>query len=173
MVEGGPYAGLSRVEVGRRARAMLSALGIPDSELSIVLTGDEQIMALNRVYRKKNRPTDVLAFAQREGAHGDRAGRLLGDVVISVPTALRQAGAAQRNVQSEVTMLLAHGLLHLLGWDHDTPRKDHAMREETTRLCTAAGDRPSQDRGPIVKKKAAASHRSNRDSPPRSRVRAV
>lgn len=109
-----------------------------DSELSVLLTGDNQITILNRIYRHKDRPTDVLAFAQREGEHGEHAGAILGDVVISVETARRQARARRVDVVSEVTMLLAHGLLHLLGWDHDTPAKDRRMRRETERLCEAA-----------------------------------
>jgi probable rRNA maturation factor len=124
---------------------------MPDSELSIVLTGDDQMRKLNRIYRKKDRPTDVLAFAQREGEHAERAGRLLGDVVLSVPTARRQAEAAGRDLLSEMTMLLAHGLLHLVGWDHDTPAKDRAMRRETDRLCAAAGSALS--RGARLKEK--------------------
>jgi probable rRNA maturation factor len=121
---------------------MMSALQLSDCEWSIVLTGDAQIQDLNRIYRRKNRPTDVLAFAQREGVHGDKAGSILGDVVVSVPTTRRQAAAAGRDVLSELTMLLAHGLLHLLGWDHDTPSKDRRMRAETSRLCVAASARP-------------------------------
>lgn len=138
IVEDGPYAGVSRADVARRARAMLEAIQMKDRELSILLTGDDQIQKLNRIYRKKNRPTDVLAFSQHEGEHGDRAGRLLGDVVISIPTARRQAAARKRDLASEVTMLLAHGLLHLLGWDHDIPEDDRRMRAETKRLCAAA-----------------------------------
>jgi probable rRNA maturation factor len=109
-----------------------------DYELSIVLTNDDQIRILNRMYRKKDRPTDVLAFAQREGKLGELSGRLLGDVVISVPTARRQAEARGTDLTSELTELVAHGLLHLLGWDHDTPSKDRRMRRETRRLCGAA-----------------------------------
>jgi probable rRNA maturation factor len=139
VVEDGPWRGVSRADVTRRARAMLAALQMNDAELSILLTGDDQIRNLNRVYRKKNRPTDVLAFAQREGKHGERAGRLLGDVVVSIPTTRRQAEAAGHDLGAELTMLLAHGLLHLLGWDHDTPSKDRRMRRETQRLCAAAG----------------------------------
>jgi probable rRNA maturation factor len=139
IVEGGPYAGVSRAKVLRRAQAMLQVLQTPDSELSLLLTGDEQITLLNRDYRKKNRPTDVLAFAQREGRLGDRAGLLLGDLVVSVPTAKRQAMERGVDLTSELTMLLAHGLLHLLGWDHDTKSKDRLMRVETERLCLAAG----------------------------------
>jgi probable rRNA maturation factor len=138
VVEDGPWRGVSRVDIARRARAMLAELQMDDAELSILLTGDDQIRKLNRIYRKKNRPTDVLAFAQREGEHGERAGRLLGDVVVSIPTTRRQAEAAGRPLGDELTMLLAHGLLHLLGWDHDTTPKDRRMRQETDRLCTAA-----------------------------------
>ena len=117
---------------------MLAAVQSSEAELSVLLTGDDQIRNLNRLYRKKNRPTDVLAFAQREGEHGERAGRILGDVVVSIPTTRRQAVAAGKLFGSELTMLLAHGLLHLLGWDHDTPAKDRRMRRETERLCRAA-----------------------------------
>ena len=152
MVQGGPYEGVSRPKVVRRAQAMLDALQMPDSELSIVLTDDDRIKRLNRAYRRKNRPTDVLAFAQREGEHGDRAGSLLGDLVVSVPTARRQAGARGIELTSELTMLLAHGLLHLLGWDHDTPRKDRRMIRETERLCAAAGAARPPSAGPTAGK---------------------
>jgi len=138
LVEDGPYRGLSRADVERRARAMLDAVQMRDFELSIVLTGDDQIKKLNRIYREKNRPTDVLAFSQREGEFVHGAGRLLGDVVLSVPTARRQAEARGRDLVSELTMLLAHGHLHLLGWDHETAEKDRRMRRETDRLCAAA-----------------------------------
>ena len=117
---------------------MLAALQLEDAEWSIVLTGDDQIQKLNRMYRRKNRPTDVLAFSQRDGRRAERAGSLLGDVIVSVPTARRQASSAHRDLASELVMLLAHGLLHLLGWDHDTPARDRRMRRETERLCRAA-----------------------------------
>jgi probable rRNA maturation factor len=137
VVEEGPHPGVTPAEMARRARRMLQALQMPDVELSIVLTGDDQIRILNRIYRKKNRPTDVLAFSQLEGqAMG--SGALLGDVIVSVPTARRQAAERGWDVAAEVTMLLAHGLLHLLGWDHETPAKDRRMRRETQRLCDAA-----------------------------------
>jgi probable rRNA maturation factor len=143
-VEDGPHPGVSRATLMRRARAMLAAVQSSDSEWSIVLTGDDQIQKLNRLYRNKDRPTDVLAFSQLEGAHDAQEGRLLGDVIVSVPTARRQATAARRDVTSELTMLLAHGLLHLLGWDHATVAQDRRMRRETQRLCDAA----TADEGP-------------------------
>jgi len=163
VIEGGPWAGVSRAEVTRRARAMLALLQLPDCELSILLTGDDQIHNLNKIYRNKDRPTDVLAFAQREGEHGERAGRLLGDVVVSVPTARRQAAAAGRALRDEMTMLLAHGLLHLLGWDHRTDAEDRAMRRETDRLCAAAA-RPRAQRPARAPDKGKTPRRANADS---------
>ncbi len=164
VVEEGPYPGVSRADVARRARAMLDAVQLTNAELSIVLTGDNQIQKLNRIYRKKNRPTDVLAFAQREGEHGERAGRLLGDVVVSIPTARRQAEAAGKHLGAELTMLLAHGLLHLLGWDHETPAKDRRMRKETARLCAAADAAAAAPRVPTGRHKGRTARRPNADS---------
>ena len=129
-------------EITRRARAMLRAIKRPSSELSIALVDDEQIHELNRVYRHKDKATDVLAFAQSEGEFSSLNPTLLGDVIVSIPTATRQAKAAARPVMDELTMLLAHGLLHLCGWDHETASKDRAMRAETERLCAAAAPRP-------------------------------
>lgn len=171
VVEDGSWPGLSRVDVVRRARAMLVAVQMADAELSILLTGDDQIKNLNRIYRKKNRPTDVLAFAQREGEHGDRAGRLLGDVVVSIPTTRRQAEAAGRDLGSELTMLLAHGLLHLLGWDHETPLKDRRMRRETERLCAVADAAARKSHAPAPRVKGRTVRRANGDSTTRRATR--
>jgi probable rRNA maturation factor len=132
---------VSRAEIVRRAKRMMGALQLTKEEVSILLTGDLQIKNLNKVYRHKDKPTDVLAFALREGPHGAMAGDLLGDVIVSVPTAARQANANHRPLIDEITMLVAHGILHLLGWDHDTDAKDRRMRAETARLCRAASPR--------------------------------
>jgi len=119
-------------------------------ELSIVLTNDDEIRKLNKNYRSLNAPTDVLAFAMRDGEGGDLHRDLLGDIVVSVETARFQARRARRRVLSEVTMLIVHGLLHLLGWDHETRTKDARMRAETSRLCRVAARRspPSVYQGP-------------------------
>lgn len=132
--------GLARGVLLARLRAMTAALNLGDAELSVLLTDDDQIQELNALYRKKDKPTDVLAFAMREGSapRHPTEPELLGDVIVSIPTARAQARRARRDALDEVTMLLAHGLLHLLGWDHDTPAKDRAMRAETARLCAAA-----------------------------------
>ncbi len=121
---------------------MIEELQLQDREISFLLTDDKRIHQLNKVYRDKDRPTDVLAFAMQEGELAELAGGVLGDVIVSVPTARKQADERGASVLEEVTMLLAHGLLHLLGWDHQTAAEDRRMRAETDRLCRAA--RPAQ-----------------------------
>ena len=141
-VERGPHAGVARAVIQRRAEAMLALLQMQKDELSLVLSDDDQLHQLNKMYRGKDRSTDVLAFAMREGDFSRVASwgpvALLGDVIVSVPTARKQAKEHERPLLSELTMLIAHGLLHLLGWDHETPAKDKRMRAETERLCAAA-----------------------------------
>ena len=143
----GPFRDISRVRVRRWAERMLRCLGLADAELSVALTDDEEIHELNRVFRRHDRPTDVLAFAMREGNAmgarpvGDEASAspdMLGDVVVSVETARRQATRAGRDLASELRALLAHGLLHLVGYDHQTKAEARAMVAETRRLCRAA-----------------------------------
>ncbi len=116
---------------------MLEALDLADAELSILLCDDSTIRELNRRYRKKNRPTDVLAFPMHEGRGPQIAPGLLGDVVISLPTARRQAAARDRAIVHEVTFLLAHGLLHLLGHDHANKREEREMTVRTEALMAA------------------------------------
>jgi len=116
---------------------MLEALGMPDAELSILLCDDETIRRLNRRYRKRNKPTDVLAFAMSEGPGPSLHPGLLGDVVISVPTATRQAGEHDRPIIQEVTFLLAHGLLHLIGYDHTTRQEEREMIARTEEMLAA------------------------------------
>jgi probable rRNA maturation factor len=102
------------------------------AELSIVLAGDETVRALNREYRATDAPTDVLSFAQTEGeafARPEDASRHLGDVVISLDTARRQATEYALSLQDEVAHLLVHGILHLLGYDHDASEDERIMRQ--------------------------------------------
>jgi probable rRNA maturation factor len=121
---------------------MLRCLDLSSAELSVSVTDDREIRELNRVFRHRDRATDVLAFAMREGeamaTQADLADEVLGDVVISVETARRQAGKRRRPLDAEMRMLLAHGLLHLVGYDHQTKREEKVMNEQTERLCRAA-----------------------------------
>lgn len=120
-----------------RAEAMLRSLDLEAAELSILLCDDTTIRSLNRRYRKLDRPTDVLAFAMQEGPGPAPGARLLGDVVISLPTATRQAAQHDRPIVDEVTFLLAHGLLHLLGYDHRTAAQERQMSAKTEALVQA------------------------------------
>ena len=135
----GPH-GISTPRLRTRARRMLHAIDRLDSELSIALVDDRIIQDLNASYRGKDKPTDVLSFAMSEGEFGDLNPGMLGDVVISVPTARRQAARSKREVFDEVTFLLAHGLLHLIGYDHETDDEEQEMKKETRRLMKAALD---------------------------------
>ena len=141
--------GVTSVQVRRRAESMLDWLQQPDAELSVLLTDDLQIQELNRTYRQKDRPTDVLAFAMAEGEGMPHvsAMTLLGDVVISLPTASRQATAQGHTGLEEVTHLLAHGLLHLLGYDHESDEEEREMTALTRQLVVAAAE-ASEPRGP-------------------------
>ena len=115
---------------------MLSELELAEAELSVLLTDDSLIRELNRDHRNKDRPTDVLAFGLDESwVAGER---LLGDVVISLDTAQRQANSRRRPLLEEVRFLLAHGLLHLCGYDHLTPPDKREMDALTRRLVRAA-----------------------------------
>lgn len=128
--------------VKRRAERMLSALGRARAELSIVLTDDPQIEVLNRTHRRKAKPTDVLAFPMdATGAGPSGKMQLLGDVVISLDTAARQARARRRPLMDEVTHLLAHGILHLAGFDHRTDAEERRMNEATRALVVSATGR--------------------------------
>jgi len=114
----------------RIARAALAAEGIPGCELGILVTDDATIHDLNRRYAGEDRPTDVLSFSLREGEEfvsPDDTLRL-GEVIISLDTAMRQAEEAGRGLEAEVAHLLVHGILHLLGYDHAEPDEEREMR---------------------------------------------
>jgi rRNA maturation RNase YbeY len=117
----------------RTAKSILASVGESQAELSLELVGDRRMRRLNRVYRKKDRPTDVLAFPMRESHNPCPI--LLGDVVISVPTARRQAKASGRSLGDELAALLVHGVLHLCGYDHERSAQEAVrMRRRETAI---------------------------------------
>ena len=121
---------------------MLAALSLSDCELSVVLCDDVVMRELNRTHRNIDRPTDVLAFAMTEGQRMPSGQLLLlGDVVISVATAARQAKTSGKDLSAEATFLLAHGLLHLIGFDHATAAQERRMSAHTEKLVAAAVSR--------------------------------
>jgi rRNA maturation RNase YbeY len=135
------------------AAAAMRAAGMARAELSVVLVDDAAIRALNRGFRGKDRPTDVLSFSQLEDSrHSTRAPIgidpatrvLLGDVVISIDTALVQARRAGISARERLTALLVHGMLHLVGYDHErSPAQARAMyaRERDIAAAVASGRR--------------------------------
>jgi rRNA maturation RNase YbeY len=125
---------LDRALLRRRARAILRLVGRPEAELSVALVDDEEIAALNQSYRERSGATDVLSFSLLEGDHAERRGELLGDVIVSVETAERQARRGRRSLEDEVVRLLIHGTLHLLGHDHQEAAEARAMRAEERRV---------------------------------------
>jgi probable rRNA maturation factor len=129
--EDGPAAVL---EVAER---FLELCDCADDELSVMLCDDVTIQGLNLEWRGKDAPTDVLSFPQEEAFPG--APVSLGDVVISLDTAAKQAGELGHSAEIEVQVLLAHGLLHLLGHDHEAPEERAAMEAEERRLLHAVG----------------------------------
>ena len=152
----------------RRMTLMLRALQMPKAEVSILLTDDDEIQILNREYRSIDRPTDVLSFSLLEGEGARFAGDALGDLVVSITTAARQAREAKRPLIDELTMLLAHGLLHLLGWDHRTTTEDRRMRAETDALCVAAGAPPLFALGGVdARGRSRPTREATKKAPPR------
>jgi probable rRNA maturation factor len=127
----------SKVDVAklrRRGQRMLSAIGERRSELSVALVDDLEIKALNAHWRKLDRATDVLSFSMLEGDGSGHRGHLLGDVVISVETAAAQAAERHRGLDEVVARLLIHGVLHLIGHDHEADDEALRMLAEERRL---------------------------------------
>ncbi len=100
----------------RRLGALAKRHGAADADVTLVIIGDRAMRTLNRRWRGKDCPTDVLSFASGEATPDGR--RSLGDIVIAAPTAFRQAKAGGRGLDREMEILAVHGLLHLLGFDH-------------------------------------------------------
>jgi probable rRNA maturation factor len=141
----------------KAARATLEQQGVTSRvELTIVITGNAQLRALNREFRHIDAPTDVLSFAtyislqpEAGSSHGagQNSARYLGDVIISYPTAKAQATAGGHPIEAELQLLVAHGVLHLLGHDHDTRAKKATMwqaQREVLRHIDAAMVEPTE-----------------------------
>ena len=120
---------ISLKKTKQTVQVILNALGCPDSELSILIVDDPQIEELNRQYLDRKGPTNVIAFAMREGDFSDLSPHLLGDVVISTDTAAREAKNAALGFEQRFNELLIHGILHLLGYDHETDEEEARVME--------------------------------------------
>ncbi len=131
--------------IERAARTLLTAVGRPTAALSLSFVGDAAMRRLNREHRGKDRTTDVLSFPLHEPfAVPKRAGPggpelLLGDIIISLDVAARQAARYDAALEREIERLLIHGVLHLLGHDHEQPHERSRMLREEKRLAAAIG----------------------------------
>jgi len=139
----------------------LKELSNPEGELSILFTGDSEMKKLNYAYRRVSRTTDVLSFPSKGGpgpaapkrrlrlrlepsaAAHDRAGgpvpEMLGDIAVSIPAARRQAKSIGSSLERETLFLLVHGLLHILGYDHERSNKSAARMERLQKRLMSVG----------------------------------
>ena len=120
-------------------------------EIECVITDDSTIQRLNKQFRNLNEPTDVLSFAFKDIAMGARGAgfpavpegpEVLGQIIISFPTAVRQAAEHSHSVDQELTMLVVHGMLHLLGYDHQVPADTRKMRQREKYIIKRLGEKP-------------------------------
>jgi probable rRNA maturation factor len=120
--------------VKKRVQQIMVYLGCTDQEISVVFGSDRLLQELNRRYRHKDRPTNVLAFPQSPTYTGEPASTMLGDVIVALPTAAREAHDLQQSLEERVVYLLLHGILHLLGYDHESSavqcRRMEALEQE-------------------------------------------
>ena len=124
-------------KIRKTAQAVLNALACPDDELSILIVDDPQIEKLNQQHLNRTGPTNVIAFAMHEGEFPDLSPHLLGDVVISTDTAASEAQTAAISMEQRFDELLAHGILHLMGYDHETSEEEARLMENKSREILA------------------------------------
>lgn len=115
-------------------------MGYTEAELSLVIVGDDEMASLNQQYRRKNSTTDVLAFPMLEGEFENIYPPMLGDVVISAPTAALMSRQHQRSMETVLDALLVHGILHLAGYDHEGGGEEAMlMREKSIEVLEKLG----------------------------------
>lgn len=126
-------------------RTLCLQQGVPAAELGLLITGDETVRSLNQEYRGVNESTDVLAFALAEETPDGEARAFvnppdglahLGEVIVSYPRMVEQAREHGHSVEAEMALLVIHGVLHLLGYEHDTPVREGEMRALEKRVLS-------------------------------------
>lgn len=138
---GRPFSGAQKRLVRRVIAESLAQEGFGrDAEVSVSIVDDEEMRAMNKKYRGVDAATDVLSFPlySREELAGERSGRVLplGDIVISIGKVFSQAEAYGHEPERELGFLTAHGVLHLLGFEHDAPEDERRMREKQERILS-------------------------------------
>ena len=142
-VDGLPIDEALAAEIRRAVEKVGELYDAADAEVSITLTDDAHIHALNREYRAVDRPTDVISFALNESEEPEIAGGpaidVLGDIVLSVERAKAQAAEYGHSLRREIVFLTVHGMLHLLGYDHVEEAERQEMEEEQRHVMAALG----------------------------------
>lgn len=118
---------------------IMRILDCADKEISLSFVDDEKIKKLNKEYLGKDKPTNVISFSLREGEYSDINPQIMGDIIISVETAQRDALLGNLTVSQEIDFLIIHGILHLLGYNHEntTREETNKMRKKEKDLFTA------------------------------------
>lgn len=133
-------AEVDAVDLATTIAAALAHEGQEEAEVTLVITDDETVAALNARYRGVAGPTDVLSFAAREPSAGfvsaPEADAYLGDIVIALPFTRRQAAEMERPLAAELRLLAVHGVLHLLGYDHADPAAEAVMWARQDRILS-------------------------------------
>ena len=117
---------INRRKIRSTVSRILKILGCEEKEISVFFTDDKNIKKLNSKYLRKNKPTNVLSFSLREGEYGDVNPQMMGDVVISVDRAYKDAGKGNLTLEQEIDFLLIHGILHLVGFNHENTSLEKA-----------------------------------------------
>lgn len=143
---------LQTAQIKKRLQQLLAVVGCSQHELSIVFANDTLMRRLNRTYRQKDQTTNVLAFPQEPVGPQAAAVPLLGDVVVCLPVAAREAADQGQPVEDRVLYLLLHGILHLLGYDHEgseaARRRMEARERDLLRFLQGATAVPRQSSHP-------------------------
>lgn len=113
-------------------------------ELSVVFVDDSEIALLNQQYLHRSGPTNVISFPMREGEFGNLHPEILGDVVISVETAAREAEELSQSVEKRIDFLLVHGILHLLGYDHEKSEENARRMDDKSDELTKIIDQSTR-----------------------------
>ncbi|MGB5217298.1 MAG: rRNA maturation RNase YbeY [Smithella sp.] len=117
---------IEKKKIRSTVAGILKLMDCPDKEVSIVFTDDKNIQTLNKTYLGRDKTTNVISFSLQEGEYGNINPQLLGDVVISVDTAQKDALKGNLTLEQEIDFLLIHGILHLLGYNHENTSKAEA-----------------------------------------------
>jgi probable rRNA maturation factor len=115
----------------RSLKRLMKELCCEEGELSLLLVDDDQIREINRTYLKRDRSTNVISFPMGEGEFGAVNPQLLGDIVLSAETAARDAAAGGIDLMDEVEFLVIHGLLHLIGYEHENTTSEESRKMKT------------------------------------------